>query len=145
MVLMSRAWCDWRVWVVLAVCGVSQGAGSATVFRCGEVYTNQRVAGQGCEPVTGGQVSVIGAPKRAATKGVGVAKPAPLKGSKAQDPAQADKALAVLRAELAQAENRLAQAQAERASGSAAAEQAHSRAAADVQSLQREIARWSRP
>lgn len=143
MVLMSRAWCDWRVWVVLAVCGVSQGAGSATVFRCGEVYTNQRVAGQGCEPVTGGQVSVIGAPQRAATQDV--VKPAPLKGSKAQDPAQADKALAVLRAELAQAENRLAQAQAERASGSAAAEQAHSRAAADVQSLQREIARWSRP
>jgi hypothetical protein len=34
-------------------------ADSPRVFRCGNVYTNQPVSGQNCQPLTGGHVTVI--------------------------------------------------------------------------------------
>lgn len=127
--LAQAALCSLGLWA-----GAVSTGHAAEVYRCGDVYTNvprdaQDVA---CQPLTGGQVSVMGRTK-------------PLQPHAAQPEARAPSAspadsaagvLAILQAELTLARQRLLAANV----GSPEAQRAQD----DIDGLQREMARWTK-
>jgi hypothetical protein len=134
---------------------------SERVYRCGQLYTNQPAPDQSCEVLTGGHVSVVGQARPTPPQSLApaTAKPRtsePVRGRKPQAAeTRTQEALAVLQSERERALTRLRQSQTqlqqtERSSpesgGEAihAARQALERAQLDLQSLDREVARWER-
>ena len=134
-----------RFWGIAGLIACAGAVAQAAVYRCGDVYTNQAIAGQQCHVLVGGQISVVGSTPRSQPSPARAQAQSPSLAASRPEPAdKAEQALAVLRAELVQAQQRLSQAQAAPSSDRARAQQAQARAQADVDSLNREIARWSR-